>query len=786
MKPKNIFIRWRLAGLLLMQIAAIVAWNNPKPIPVAIVFLIWAALAWLHFRSKKISRYCAFATVIGLMLFAHQQNLRHLSSSIAPKKASYGAHTSSLAVTRNERTTVVIDLDERLNPAKTAISGRIQLTLDGPCPITHPSRLEFTAAIKEPRAYKNPGVFNYREHLRRENIWGQAFVKNCEDIVIMPTKSWPWQRFRQSLATRLTKTDLTNGPTMAALLLGSRSVDREDETLIRDAGLSHLFAISGMQFAVMAALIFGLVSLVTRLFAQVYLKWPRQKIASLATLVFIATYLGVVVPQPSIIRAGFMIGAYLLAVILEKQKHLLYVILSSMAGLLFVRPMDVFHVSFQLSYLCVLVLALIVDPLVKILETKNWYKSLSKPLAYAFNIILVSWILNILLLPLVFFDFGEVSFSGLIHNLWAIPYFDFIVTPLSLAYFELSLLSFSLSDWILPLWDGSLSLFLKILNAVSTAKTTTSSAPTPHLIHVVIFYAGTLLFVITRRKVFLTATLGLLTFALLQTYYQNHLAYDFRLTQIDVGQGDATLIETEGKSILIDAGGSPYFDLGKNVVAPFLRHKWIRSIDIGVITHADTDHYLGFTGLIEAFDFGEIWVNDLPEKDETYKKLLARIREKEIPIKVMSAGDLVTLSSKTKIHVLSPGLRQSKLTDDNDHSLVLKIEHSGLQTLLTGDISVRVEEILVATYGNDLDSDLIKIPHHGSRSSTSTAFLRAVSPKWAVIGVAEHSHFGHPHHEVLKRLEALKTKIYRTDFDGAVEWTVKGESIHIQTLRQLF
>lgn len=783
MEERNIFIRWRLAALILMQIAAIVAWNNPNPITVAIMLLVWTTLGWLHFRCKKIFRYCAFATVIGLMLFAHQQNLGRLSDAVTTKKASYAAHTISLATMRDKRATVVIDLDERLSPAKTSAWGRIQLTVDSPCLITHPSHLKFTAAIKEPRAYKNPGTFNYREHLRRENIWGQAFVKNCKDIVVTPIKAWPWQHFRQSLATRLAKTDLANGPAMAALLLGSRSVGREDETLIRNAGLSHLFAISGMQFAVMTALIFGLVSLITRLFPQIYLKWPRQKIASLATLIFIATYLGIVVPQPSIIRAGFMIGAYLLAVILEKQKHLLYVILSSMAGLLLVRPMDIFHISFQLSYLCVLILALIIDPLVKFLETKNWYTSLPKTLVYAFNIILVSWILNLLLLPLIFFDFGEANFSGLIHNLWAIPYFDFIVTPLSLAYFELSMLSFSLSDWILPLWDGSLTLFLKILNAVSTAKKTISSAPTPHLIHVIIFYAGALIIALTRRKSILGLTLALLTLTILYTYYQNHLAYDFRLTQIDVGQGDATLIETKDKSILVDAGGSPYFDLGKNVIAPFLRHKWMRSIDVGVITHADIDHYLGFTGLIETFDFGEIWVNDLPEKDETYKKLLSQIREKGIPVRIMNAGTTIELDDKTQLSVLSPGVEQSELPDDNDRSLVLKIEHGGFTTLLTGDISARAEKILLATYGDRLDSDLLKISHHGSRSSSSESFLRAVSPNWAIIGVAEHSHFGHPHHEVLKRLEVLKTKTYRTDLDGAVEWTVKNASIHVQALR---
>lgn len=780
MRGKNVFIRWRILGFLIMQTAAIVAWHDRRPLTLITALFVWAALGWVHFRGKKILRFLGYGAVIGAALFAYNQNLHLLSAALTAKKARYLGHTVNLAVTRDERTTVIIDLEERVSPANTAASGRIQLTVDGPCEIPHPARLEFTAPIKEPRAYKNPGVFNYRDYLRRENIWGQAFVKNCADIAVTPLSAWPWQRFRQSLATRLASTDLTNGPALAALLLGSRSVGREDDTLIRNAGLSHLFAISGMQFTVMATLIFGLVSLITRIYPSIYLKWPRQKIASLATLVFVAVYLGVVFPQASILRAGFMIGAYLLAVILEKQKHLIHVILASMAGLLLVRPMDLFHVSFQLSYLCVLALALIVDPLVKILETKNWYAALPKALRYAFNIVLVSWILNLLLLPLIFFDFGVASFSGLVHNLWAIPYFDFVVTPLSLAYFGLSLISFSFSEGILPLWDGSLTLFLKILGAVSTAEQTASSTPTPHLIHVIIFYAGTLIFALTRRKAVLVAAVALLVVTLAQSYYQNHLAYDFRLTQIDVGQGDATLIETGDKTLLVDAGGSPYFDLGKNVVAPFLRHKWITSLDVGVITHADTDHYLGFAALVEAFDFGEIWVNDLPEQGEMYQKLLARIREKGIPVKVMQAGMAVALDDETKLSVLSPGAGQMELTDDNDHSLVLKIARDGFQTLLTGDISARAEATLVAAHGGDLDSDLVKIPHHGSRSSSSAAFLRATSPKWAVIGVAERSHFGHPHREVLKRLGALQTKIYRTDLDGAIEWTVKANGVAVE------
>lgn len=773
-------LRWPVVTLLALQAAGIFWLTDPDVFTALAALLATATLGAFHFRQGALKPFLFAVTAIALSLFVHRMTLAPLSAGVTPKTATYLARTDGLTTLRDGRSQVTVELEKRLHPAPEVVSGRVKLTVGNKCVLPQNADVIFTASVKKPRSYKNPGVFDYRAFLQRQNIWGQGFVKFCELIAVEKTRpAWWWQRFQQRLDSRFNRGKLANGPILSALLLGTRSIGTPEQELFRDFGLSHLFAISGMQFAVMSAIIFWLTGLVTKLFPRIYLVWPRQKIASAATLIFIAAYLLIVLPQPSVVRAGIMISAYLAATLAERQKNLLHVILLSMALVLLVRPTDLFDVSFQLSYLCVLSLALVVPPFLSRLEKLPGIARLPRPLRYALEITVVSWILSFFLIPLITFDFGRVSLNGLVHNVWGIPYFDFVVTPLALAYLVVAAISFPLAEPVLSVWDASISFFLAALNAASDWKLPTLIPYPPHLIHLFLFNGFLFAFFLTRRKIFLAVLAVSLPLSLAFTYYETHLSFDARVTQIDVGQGDSQFIRTRGKTVLIDAGGSAFFDTGTAAVAPFLLHEWVGRVDVGIVTHADLDHFGGFGSLLEIFEFGEIWVNDRESDDRSYQKLLAAIRAKNIPVKIISGPEDVPLGPEASLRVLSPGPHTNDLKDDNDHSIVVKFVSGNFSVLFTGDISKRAEKKLAAAHGDALKSDVLKVAHHGSKTSTSPAFLSLVAPEFALIGVGENSQFGHPHPEVLKRLEEAGVKVFRTDLDGAITADAEGDTVGI-------
>jgi competence protein ComEC len=764
-----------------LQVAAILFWQQRDFLTGGGFCAVFTGLVYFHFRRDRLKPFFIAFVLIAGSLAVQTWILKPLSPGVLPKTATYFARTVGLTTVRDGRSQVVVDLERRIAPAPEPVSGRVRLTIGDTCVLPQNADVVFSAAVKKPRSYKNPGVFDYRAFLARQNVWGQGFVRFCELVNVEKTRgTWWWQRFQQRLDSRFNRGGIKNGPILAALLLGTRSIGSAEGEIIRDFGLSHLFAISGMQFAVMSAIVFWLVGFATKLFPRLYLVWPRQKIASVATLGFIAAYLLVVLPQPSVIRAGLMIAAYLALTLAERQKNLLHVILLSMALVLLFRPTDLFDVSFQLSYLCVLSLAAVAPAFLNRLEAVPFFTQAPKPLRYAVELVTVSWLLNVLLIPLIAADFGSVSLNGLIHNVWGIPYFDFVVTPLSLVYLVASAVSFPLAEPVLRAWDASVTLFLNALHAASVWKLPNLVPFPPHTGHLLIFYGLVFAFFLTRRKSFLAALAIIMPLSLAVTYYETHLSFDARVVAIDVGQGDAQLIRTRDKTVLIDAGGSAFFDVGKTAVAPFLLHEWVGRIDAGIVTHADLDHFGGFKSLLDVFEFGEIWVNDRESKDRSYQELLAAARAKNVPIRIISGPEDVFLDDKTALKILSPGPETTELTDDNDHSIVVKLVRGNFSALFTGDISKRAERKLASAYGDALKSDVLKVAHHGSKTSTSPAFLSLVAPNFALIGVGENSQFGHPYPETLRTLEAAGTKIFRTDLNGAVRTDVRGTDVDVK------
>ena len=242
---------------------------------------------------------------------------------------------------------------------------------------------------------------------------------------------------------------------------------------------------------------------------------------------------------------------------------------------------------------------------------------------------------------------------------------------------------------------------------------------------------------------------------------------------IDVGQGDSILIQSPaGKVILVDAGTR---SAGEKVVS-YLKKAGISSIDIFVATHAHEDHIGGFQAVAEAFEIGEVFDVGYPHTTKTYERMLNTIDQKDIGYNIARAGDRINVDPALDIAILHP----AQLIDDvNNNSIVLKVSYGDIDIMLTGDAEAQAEAEMIARSKGELDAEVLKVGHHGSRTSTTDTFLAAVSPEVAVIMCGIGNTYGHPHQEALASLSSAGVKIYRTDLAGDIIIKSDGRSYQV-------
>ena len=242
---------------------------------------------------------------------------------------------------------------------------------------------------------------------------------------------------------------------------------------------------------------------------------------------------------------------------------------------------------------------------------------------------------------------------------------------------------------------------------------------------------------------------------------------------LDVGQGDSCFITTPNhKTILIDGGGSTSstFDVGKDTLIPYILDKGHTKVDYIFISHFDQDHSLGCAKIIENLTVSNLILNKQLEENDIYKHIVSIAKQKKVNLIYVKAGDVITLNG-VKIKILHPQEKLIAENSINNNSIVFKLEYKSFSILFTGDIENIAEEVILSKNIN-LKADILKVAHHGSKTSSSQRFIEAVSPKIALIGVGKNNMFGHPNREVIERLQSYGTKIYRTDECGEISITV--------------
>jgi len=397
--------------------------------------------------------------------------------------------------------------------------------------------------------------------------------------------------------------------------------------------------------------------------------------------------------------------------------------------------------------------------------------------------------------PFVALHFNRISLVGFLTNLVFVPWVGFLIVPLSLLASFLSFFAYPLAALLIQVNDFMTVVLLKAVALSASVPYASLFLSTPTVFEIILFYSLLLMAVYLRkgktvRYLFLGCCMALvlnLAFWSTQQWFQKKLVITF----IDVGHGDSILIEfPKGKRMLIDGGGlrEDRFDIGKNVIAPFLWKKKIRKIDLLVLTHPDPDHFKGLNFIASHFSIGHFWDNGFRGNSEAYLRLEETLLKRKVERFSLDDQTSPQMIHGVEISFLNPPVMKKSdgsshhPSDLNNQSLVMRLQMKGTTILLTGDIEQEAEYRMI-NKGVPLKADVIKIPHHGSASSSTQAFLEKVQPRYAILSVGGQNLGRLPHSEVLRRYEQLGTVIFRTDEHGAVTFMTDGERIEIDTVQ---
>ncbi|MDL2344418.1 DNA internalization-related competence protein ComEC/Rec2 [Deinococcus sp. MIMF12] len=669
--------------------------------------------------------------VVGLGLGLGSQRLN------AAKPDPMTPWVGALVTLRGEWDGQFLRLDDP--PARVALSPR---------PAQARGRMTVSGRLVRPDGRRIPGGFDQAAWLRGQ---GGLLVPTPTTVLVAaevrahtPEEGWRgW--FRRGLTAGLSQ---RQAALMQAIELGDRGdIGREefaDGSSVRDAfarsGLSHLMALSGQNVALLTGVV---VWLLIRL--RVRVAWRYAIAAAL-----LGPYLMLVGVSPSIFRAVLMGLAVLLAFALGRGRPDPYgtVALAAVACLL-PFPLWLLDVGFQLSFLAVLGLTLSGRLAARLPE--RW--------PMALRLALVATVLaELATLPVIAGTFGQLPLVGLPANLVA----GVIMAALVPVGFLAGLLG-PLGVVLSPLTGLLASALLLVVEVFGRAPVLTwgGVGAAGSVAYGVAALAG-VLWLLGRVRA--PAALGTVLACAVLTALPGWVRPARELAFLDVGQGDSTLIRSRGLEVLVDGGGSvgSDYDVGTRTVVPALRALGVRSLDVVVATHADTDHIEGLPGVLRAMPVGELWIGQRKTDDPELTELLGAARERGVPVREVRRGDRLEAGGVRLTVLWPPGRLWS--TEDNDNSVALTLESGDFRAALLGDLAAWGEAQLGVG-----DLDFLKAAHHGSRHSTGEALLRESTPADVLISVGRNT-YGHPHPDVLERVRAVGAKVWRTDQAGTVRW----------------
>ncbi|MBI4819492.1 MAG: DNA internalization-related competence protein ComEC/Rec2 [Deltaproteobacteria bacterium] len=561
-----------------------------------------------------------------------------------------------------------------------------------------------------------------------------------------------------------------------AFATGERSgIPKDVDEAFRASGLSHLLAVSGLNLAIVAGLfVFGVGWLIRRSRFAVH---GAERLASIIAIPFVVLYTLLVGASPSAVRAAIMVLALIGSRVTRRASDAWSALSLALIAMLAVDPSTLGDLGFQLSFAAVAALLRIQPALAKAFRLKSLPTWARLPAEVA----VASLAATIGTAPLIGRHFFRVSLVGVLANIPAAPLSSLILVPLSLLGGLVGFVSETLASPILALAGLAARALIWVARLSAGLPFAEIFVPRPSIAECLLFYGASIGLAARTKRV---NRLGALALAALITSVAGHqlsraLSRDVVAAFLPVGQGDSSVVELPGgKVALIDAGpGSDQFDAGETIVAPWLHARRIGSLDLVILTHSHEDHVGGLPSLARRFEIRELWWNgDARDLDDDVREIIDRV-----PSRVVRPGESRTFGA-ARIEVVGPVRTATSYEDVNDGSLVVRVIHPGGAILFEGDAE-RVSELEMVGSGAKLDADVLKVGHHGSRSSSSDELLSKVTPRWAIMSLAKFNGFGFPHREALERLERAKTSVLRTDVNGLVVVEVDSAGVRVKPYR---
>ena len=580
--------------------------------------------------------------------------------------------------------------------------------------------------------------FNYREYLKYERI---NYIFDIDEIIKISNNKSIMYKLKNSIINIINKSP--NKDYLHTFLLGNNKyIDKEVMESYRINGISHLFSISGMHISLLSMIILKLLK--------------NYKFKKEVVILFLLIYMTLTDFLPSILRSGI----FFILIYLNKKFNLNISMFKLMIILLFIcvliDPYIVYKIGFQYSYTISFYLI-----------TFNQLINKSKNKLY--KLFIVSFISFIVSVPIAINNFSQINVLSIFLNIFFVPIVSSIIFPLSLITFLFPFFN-NLFTILINIFELLSITFSKIDNFIFIM----SKISTLFIIIYYIIISITLYFLSKNKYKYIVSLMFIFVIHYNITIFNKGL----EITYIDVGQGDSIFIKfpNDKSNILIDTGGKVTYgnlknnySVGKNIV-DYLKSMGIRKLDYLIITHGDFDHMGDSLYLIDKFKVENVIFN-CGEFNVLEKELIKVLDEKKI--KYYSCIKELNIDNN-KLYFL----QTKKYDNENDNSNVIYTEFNGYKFMFMGDAGVEKEKDILEKY-NLSNIDVLKVGHHGSKTSSSKEYIDEIKPKYAIISVGKNNRYDHPNKEVLNNLD--NSKIYRTDQDGSIMFKIKNNKLKIET-----
>ena len=650
-------------------------------------------------------------------------------------------------------------------------------------------KLLIAGTFKEADGKRNNSGFDYKEYLKINKIYGIITAKQ-ESIKVLKEKNLNIVLININKCSNKIKEntnklfDKNEANLLSGILIGDKEgIEKEVQENFRDSNLSHMLAVSG---AHVSYVILGITYILKKV--KVNKLW-----SNMITIVTLCCFIFLTGASSSVIRACIMAIYIIIGHMMHRKTKLISSVSLSLLIILILNPYKLFDIGLQLSYGGTIGIILFSGVLAKKAKLNNLLEGFVNKLKYRVKqLIVVCVSANLIIFPISAAHYSTICLTFVISNICAGPILGVIIILGFITIF-VSFVSIDIAKPFALILNIFIQILMYITKICSSLPFSKLYIKTPSLSQIIIYYM-ILIFIyyickirkkkrrLIHRKLLRTVQnkkvqkLFIIVIILIFTSMQilKCLPSDLTIYFIDVGQGDSTLIVTPNhKTILIDGGGTEFesdFDIGKQTLLPEILGQRITKIDYLLISHFDSDHVGGLLTVLESLKVKNAIISRQIEESGNYKKFLKIVKDKKINVMVVKKDDEICIEKNLKIDVLWP--KREQITDNvlNNNSIVAKVIYNNFSILFTGDIEKVAEENIIREYKdtNLLTSNIIKIAHHGSKTSSTEGFLNLVNPKIALIGVGRDNKFGHPNEETIQRLKNMKVKIYRTDEMGEI------------------